>query len=176
MSDPAVPSGDDEPLEVLLIRWPDDSAARSRARAAGIPRLLLLQPGVVPPSADPLEDWVRVPAEPEELELRVAALRQRASRQATPRRPSLDEDGLLRSGLAWVALSPLESRLIAPMLERSGSVVRRDELKRSVWPDGEPDDPRALDVRVKKLRRRIEPLGLRIHTVAGRGFLLELPP
>ena len=43
----------------------------------------------------------------------------------------------------------------------------------AVWPQEPPDDPRALDNRVKAVRKRIEGTGLRIHTVRGRGLLLE---
>jgi DNA-binding response OmpR family regulator len=92
------------------------------------------------------------------------------------RRPTglvLDGDGVLRHGDRWVALPPLEARLFAVLLEQSGAVVHRAVLTDVGWPAGAPADDRAVDGVVKRLRRRVTALGVRIHTVAGSGFLLD---
>lgn len=166
----------DDPT-VVLLAWPSEADRRDQLAALGRPRLLVVDADAPPPgSADLLEDWVRSPADPHELALRRATLAERARRRSRPvALPTLDPDGILRSGDEWLALSPIESRLFGQLLERAGSVVHRADLADAAWPDGAPGDPRALDVRVKVLRRRLAPLGLRLHTVATKGYLLEVP-
>jgi DNA-binding response OmpR family regulator len=84
--------------------------------------------------------------------------------------PVIDDYGLLRCGSAWVALSPIEARLARRFLDRHGELVDRDALGDAGWPDGVPN-ARSVDSRIKTLRRRVEPLGLKIHTIRGRGYL-----
>jgi DNA-binding response OmpR family regulator len=86
--------------------------------------------------------------------------------------PTLDEYGLLRQGATWVALSPIEARLIEAFLTRPGRVLSRNALGRAGWPDGVPSG-RSVDARIKALRRRVAPLAVRIHTVRGHGYLAE---
>lgn len=83
----------------------------------------------------------------------------------------IDGDGLLHNGRAWVALPDVEWRLMEPLVEHMGRLVRRDELTRAGWPD-RPVPDSALNVRIKKARKRLEPLGLQITTVRGRGYVL----
>jgi DNA-binding winged helix-turn-helix (wHTH) protein len=85
----------------------------------------------------------------------------------------LDADGVLHAQERWVAVPPLEARVLATLLEQPGAVCHRPDLTRAVWPEGVPADERALDGVVKRLRRRVVPLGVRIHTIARQGFLLE---
>jgi DNA-binding response OmpR family regulator len=159
-------------MDVVLVRWPADETRRSQLREDGVPRLLLVDAGVPPPqSADDLEDWVRVPADEVDLHARVENLNRRA-RTRTEVRPALDDDGVLRVNGSWVSLPPVEARLTGALLGRFGSVVSRDALSTSGWPDGAPGR-NALDVHVLRLRRRIAPLGLTIRTVRSRGYLLE---
>jgi DNA-binding response OmpR family regulator len=133
---------------------------------------LLVDQGVPPPqSADDLEDWVRVPSDEVDLHARVENLDRRA-RTRTQVEPALDSDGVLRVNGTWVSLPPVESRLTSALLARYGSVVSRDALASSGWPEGAPGR-NALDVHVLRLRRRIAPLGLTIRTVRSRGYLLE---
>jgi DNA-binding winged helix-turn-helix (wHTH) protein len=58
------------------------------------------------------------------------------------------------------------------MLQRPGQVVLRDDLLELAWPGGS-STTRLLDRRIMLLRGRIEPLGLVIRAVRGKGFLLE---
>jgi DNA-binding response OmpR family regulator len=137
-----------------------------------VPRLLLVDQGAPPPrSTDDLEDWVRVPADEVDLHARVENLGRRATIR-TDVVPALDDDGVLRVNGTWVSLPPVESRLTNALLSRFGSVVSRDALSSSGWPDGAPGR-NALDVHVLRLRRRIAPLGLTIRTVRSRGYVLE---
>jgi DNA-binding winged helix-turn-helix (wHTH) protein len=118
-----------------------------------------------------MEDWIRVPATDGDVQTRVAGLSVRASghRSATP---VLDEHGMLRFRSGWVSLPPVEARITSALVNRLGTVVRREELAESGWPEGAPGR-NALDVHVLRIRRRLAPLGLAIRTVRSRGYLLE---
>jgi len=154
------------------VRWPADSVRREELRASGVPRILLLEGGALPPVApDDLEDWIRVPASDGDLQARVDGLRRRTEARTDPA-PELDDDGVLRLGDRWVSLPPVEARLTTALLERFGTVVSRDALGRAGWPAGSPGR-NALDVHMLRLRRRLSPLRLAIKTVRSRGYLLE---
>jgi DNA-binding response OmpR family regulator len=159
-------------MDVVLVRWPLESDRRERLAAAGTARLLLVESGsLMPEVIDPLEDWVRVPADEIEVQVRLATLSARAGAQR-PSLPSLDDDGVIRHGGVWASLPPVEARLAESLLERFGAVVSRELLASSGWPDGAPGR-NALDVHMLRLRRRLAPLGLAIRTVRSRGYLLE---
>ncbi|HWJ96911.1 MAG TPA: hypothetical protein VNQ33_02060, partial [Acidimicrobiales bacterium] len=86
---------------IALLRWPADADRRSELSADGRPRLLLLDPGADPPASwDVLEDWVRMPADPAEIEARIATLMRRTPTERPA--PLLDGDGVLRVGATWV--------------------------------------------------------------------------
>jgi DNA-binding winged helix-turn-helix (wHTH) protein len=80
---------------------------------------------------------------------------------------------VLHRGDRWVDLPPLEARLIEVMLEGFGQGVRTEDLLAGGWGGARPG-PGALRVHILRLRRRIAPLGLVIHTLPGRGYLLAL--
>jgi two-component system OmpR family response regulator len=84
----------------------------------------------------------------------------------------IDDCGLLHVGDRWVALPDTEWRLLAALLDRFGMPVRREALIDAIWAGGAVRDG-ALNVSVGRTRRRIEPLGLRIANVRGRGYVLE---
>ena len=159
-------------MDVALLRWPTETTRRDSLIAAGVPRLLLVEPGEEPPlPADCLEDWARVPALEDDVRARTAGLevRVRAHNHVVP---DLDDHGVLRLGAGWVPLPPVEARLTSALLSRFGAVVSRESLSRAGWPAGAPGR-NALDVHVLRLRRRLSPLGLAIRTVRSRGYLLE---
>jgi DNA-binding response OmpR family regulator len=158
-------------MDVVLVRWPEEEARLRELRTAATPRLLLVGPQTPPPeSADPLEDWVRLPADDRDVRARVATLSARAGNgQAAPH---IDADGLLRFRDQWVSLSPVERELASALVDRFGAVVGRDALARRAWAGGAPTR-NALDVHILRLRRRIAPLGLEVRTVRSRGYLLQ---
>jgi DNA-binding winged helix-turn-helix (wHTH) protein len=57
-------------------------------------------------------------------------------------------------------------------MERRGTVVSRETLARSIWPDGIPRERNVLDVHVARLRRLLTSIGLELKTVRRRGYLL----
>jgi DNA-binding response OmpR family regulator len=96
----------------------------------------------------------------------------REAADAAARVPALDQYGVLWRGDDWVALSPINARLIGAFLAAPGKVLDRRTLGRAGWPDGVPNE-RSVDSRIKVLRRRVSPLGVRISTVRGHGYLAE---
>jgi two-component system response regulator BaeR len=164
--------------DMALISWPQDEALRARLATARRPRLLLVDASDRPPLADDgLEDWIRHPIDPDELAIRTAMLLDRA-RQVRPRPRSLqlDGDGVLRADNRWVALAPLEARVLEGLLARPGEVVHRPDLVAAAWRGVPPVGERAIDGVVRRLRRHIAPLGVRIHTVPRLGFVLDYAP
>ncbi len=103
------------------------------------------------------------------MSARVESLRQRWE---APRKPRLDENGVLTWRDVWVALSPIEARLTAVLLERFSSMVSPHSL---VMASQGSDDVRrnSLDVQLHRLRRRLAPIGLVIRTVRKRGYVRE---
>jgi len=159
-------------VDVKLVRWPAEADQRARLAEAHLPRLLLLENGIVPPEVpDCLEDWIRLPAIDADVQARVRGLLIRG-RSHLRTVPQLDSHGVLRFGTKWVSLPPVEARLADALVVRFGAVVGRDTLRRSVWPGSSPGR-NVLDVHVLRLRRRVAPLGLAIRTVRSRGYMLE---
>ena len=97
-----------------------------------------------------------------------------ASRAAVAAWPMLDTEGILRDGgPGW------RSRRSRPASWRPCCTPRVRSCRASTsleagWPGGALNS-RLLDRRIMLLRGRIEPLGLVIRTVRGKGFLLERP-
>jgi len=157
--------------EVKLVRWPAESARRARYRAMGVLRLLVVEGGVpAPVSPDIREDWVRPPIADADLRARMATLRAKAEAHW---QPEIDPDGILRFAGRATTLSPTETDVLDCLIGRFGSVVSREELG-----DCLPERPsgasrNALDLHIMRLRRRIQPIGLVIRTLRGRGYLLD---
>jgi DNA-binding response OmpR family regulator len=159
-------------MDVVLVRWPDDKERRELLALECRLRLLLVDSSCDPPVPEDLyEDWIRVPADETDVQVRIEGLRRRAL-ALRDQVPVLDPDGLLRLDGRWVSLPPVEARLIGALLDRFGAVVSREQLARAGWPRGAPGR-NALDVHMLRLRRRIAPIGLAIKTVRSRGYLLE---
>jgi DNA-binding winged helix-turn-helix (wHTH) protein len=159
---------------VQIIRWPSESGRREQCQTRRIPRLLLLEgPTSAPVCVDELEDWVRAPVSREELKARTTTLHARA---VTKIAPLVDSDEVLRYRGRWLALSPVEARLMQALVKCYRNVVSREVLLAHGWPQSENGrQPRrnALDLHILRLRRRLSSLRLAIRTVWGRGYLLE---
>ncbi len=81
-------------------------------------------------------------------------------------------DGVLRTSSGWVSLPELEARIVEVLLSRFGLVADRSSLLAAGWP-GEAPSRNVLDVHLHRMRRRIDPIDLRIRTVRKRGYVLE---
>lgn len=160
--------------DIVVLRWPAEQANRERLAAERRPRLLLVAPESDPPDGrDCLEDWIRLPADDRDVAARLRALEMRATHHQT--RPETDARGRLTFNGNWVALSPIEERIVAALAKRFGEVVSRDELLAAGWPAENPSDA-ALRVHLTRLRKELEPLGLEIATVRGFGHVMQEAP
>lgn len=160
-------------MDVVTLRWPVEEDRRQALAASRVPRLLVVDSDHAPPSLiDQFEDWIRVPALEVDRMARIDAIRRRVNGATAPPVPEIDENGIVRTGSAWVSVPPVEANLCRALLERFGTVVSRSDLEAEAWPDGGAQR-NALDVRILRLRRRISELGLAIRTIRSRGYLLE---
>lgn len=163
-----------EDLGVELALWPPDEADHAvlsdKAPAA---RLYLVEPGALPPArCGPLEDWARLPASPEELFHRARTLL--AKNNAWAAVVQLD-DLLLRVGRRSIILSSKEASLLRVLLDQLGQVVSSDDIVAAVWPGKHIANPSdAISNPLRMLRKRLRDTPLRIHTIRGRGLLVEL--
>ena len=156
--------------EIELLHWPGDVARRAAAAERGTPRLLLVADGALPPRLDPGEDWVRVPADERDLLARMQRLAVEFDRRSRP--PYLEADVVLRYGGRTVVVSKAEAAVLRPLIVRFGELVAWDVLRTELWPDAERT-ARAMSSRVFRVRSRIEPIGLIIYTIRGRGVVLD---
>jgi hypothetical protein len=63
---------------VAVVPWPSGAAARRRARLAGVPRLLVVEPGTAPPTdCTRDEDWTTTAAPAADVAARLATLAER---------------------------------------------------------------------------------------------------
>lgn len=156
--------------EIELLRWPGDVARRAAAAERGTPRLLLVADGALPPRLDAGEDWIRVPADERDLLARMQRLAAGFDRRRRP--PYLEADVVLRYGGRTVVVSAGEGAVLSPLIARFRELVTWDVLRSHLWPDATRTS-RALSSRVFRVRARIEPIGLTIYTVRGRGVVLD---
>jgi len=135
------------------------------------------------------DDYLAKPFEPDELLLRIRAVLRRALRPETARRgPKIlrlgtvhydTEQGKLWNGNIRVRLTATEARLMRMLAAMPGDPVSRARLIGEPADDADTDDgpaqDRAVDVRIGRLRRKIEadPAQPRyLKTVRGAGYML----
>ncbi|MFD2572946.1 response regulator transcription factor [Spirosoma soli] len=71
-------------------------------------------------------------------------------------------------------LTHREADVLAYLLDRANTLVRRDELLRAVWGDDDYFMGRSLDVFISRLRKRLaDTPNIRIENVHGVGFVLR---
>jgi hypothetical protein len=181
---------------VPVLTWPDQEPHRQALAARRAPRVLVVAPGQPPPTdTDELEDWIREPVDPIDLDARVVALARRSERWITSpedlsavhpladRAPTADDviprvemdAGIVRVGRRWVALSPKQMAAAAVLIDRLGEVVSRDEVAAVHASGTSASKPAATKSLMRRLSSRLATVGLTLHFVRGRGFLLELP-
>lgn len=157
--------------KVQFLRWPTDAEKRELCRKRNILRLLVVEQHSTPPvCADVREDWIRVPATRKDVEARIDTLRARARLDCVPH---LESDGILRLAGRSVVVSPSESALLEVLVPEFGTVVTREALRSRLSAQDKEASRNALDLHIKRLRRRIRPLGMTIRTAWGQGYVLE---
>jgi hypothetical protein len=158
--------------DVVLLRWPAQEGLRERLAEQGLPRLLLLSRSCLAPvCADELEDWIREPLHPEELETRTATLRHRARVRAL--RPRVDESGLVRVGESWIDLPRVQSPVARLLIAELGRVVSAERIQAAYVDAGGSKHPKAVKAMIGRLKRRLAELDLVLTNVRDRGYMLE---
>jgi hypothetical protein len=156
---------------VRLLHWPVDDRTRADLASDGVPRLLLVAPGGAPPEDwDDLEDWLRLPLDPDELRGRARTLRLRALHDE---RPWFDADGLLRTGDRWVDLPTGPRAVVELLVARFGQLVPADVLAATYRRAGGSVRASARKALIARVRRRLAELELELHTVRESGYLLD---
>jgi two-component system copper resistance phosphate regulon response regulator CusR len=127
------------------------------------------------------DDYLRKPFALGELRARIRAL----GRRTSITRPAQIRSGNTVIDLAGrrltclgeeVTLTAREWLVLDVLAEHAGRVVARSEVIGSAWPRPGPGVSESLDVIVSRLRRKLGDAGaLRIRTVRGQGFVLEMP-
>ena len=156
---------------VRLVRWPTEDHLRADLATAGRPRILLVSADAAPPEDwDDLEDWVRLPLDPDELQGRARTLRRRAR---AGERPWFDDDGLLRVGDRWVDLPAGPRAVVELLVDRFATVVYADEMSKRYLEAGGSARESARKTMVVRVRQRLAEVGLELHNVRDAGYLLD---
>lgn len=164
-------------VDVALLQWPEEERARARLAAVGRPRLLLVAPGgPAPVLLDELEDWLRVPVDPDDLRARTEVLERRGGTALPSPGVTLDDDGLLRVGASWVALSDAQVAVTRVLLHHLERVVSFDALRSVCEAADVSAHPTSIRTLVTRLRTRVREVGLDLVTVRRRGVLLTARP
>jgi len=153
-----------------------------RGRDSRLPVLILTASDAVSDRVRGLDsgadDYLAKPFDVAELEARVRAL----TRRGMAGSPTLVHHGALAyDQVGRVArlhgepleLSARELNLLEILLQRTGRLVSKEQLVSHLCEWGEEVSPNAIEVYVHRLRKKLEPGGVRIVTVRGLGYSLE---
>jgi len=173
------------------------SLTRSLRRSSAVPILMLTAMGDPEARIQGLEagadDYLPKPFEPRELLLRINGILRRVGERppgepsvnATPptaAAPAVLSFGPMRLDLARedlardgepLRLTTTERQLLMALARQAGEAVSREDLAAKAGTDA---TPRAVDVHITRLRRKLEPDPRRpryLQTVRGRGYLLR---
>lgn len=126
------------------------------------------------------EDYLVKPFEPRELVLRLATMLRRAGERSAPRPVTFGDYAFdaatrqLSRGGAPVYLTEGEGELLAALAAAAGQAVSREDLAPRL---GAAATPRAVDVQITRLRKKIEPTPgqpVYIQTVRHKGYVLQV--
>lgn len=166
---------------ILDVGLPDadgrDVCLALRARGVDAPVLMLTALGGMHHKVRGFEagadDYLTKPFDLPELLVRVRALLRRVTVAVTSDEVELDPTShQVRRGEAGEALTPTEFRLLGRLLSVPGEVVRRHSLVAAGWPHGASVSENTLDSYLRRLRVKLDRLGIadRVATVRGVGY------
>ncbi len=159
-----------------------DVLKRLRGRDSRLPVLILTAADAVSDRVRGLDagadDYLAKPFDLAELEARVRALTRRGQGGGTT---LLQHGPLTYDQVGRVArlhgevleLSARELNLLEVLLQCSSRLVSKEQLVSHLCEWGEEVSPNAIEVYVHRLRKKLEPGGVRIATVRGLGYRLE---
>src|SRR5688572_18470899 len=124
------------------------------------------------------DDYLAKPFAMPELTARVRALVRRSQAQLGPKivhGPLVLDTQARRAQLAGAALelAAREWAVLEVLLARVEKIVSKEAIIQAVASWGEELTPNAIEVYVSRLRAKLEPVGIRIRTVRGFGYMLE---
>ena len=154
---------------------------RLRARNSSLPVLILTAADSIEQRVKGLDlgadDYMAKPFALSELEARVRALTRRGGGGATllkHGRLVFDQTGRVAMvDEQTLDLSAREVSLLEILLTRSGRMVSKTQLVDHLCEWGEEVSTNAIEVYVHRLRKKLEPSGVKIVTVRGLGYCLE---
>ncbi|MFI5693739.1 response regulator transcription factor [Kribbella sp. NPDC051586] len=173
---------DPEPQVVVLdLGLPDadgrDVCLALRALGVDAPVLMLTALGGMHHKVSGFEagadDYLTKPFDIPELLVRIRALLRRTTVAVTADAVVLDPTRHeVRRGDAGAALTPTEFRLLGRLISAPGDVVRRHALVAAGWPHGAHVSENTLDSYLRRLRVKLDRLGIadRVATVRGVGY------
>lgn len=171
-------------LDLGLPKLPGlDVLKRLRARNSSVPVLILTALDGTGDRVKGLDlgadDYMVKPFELAELEARVRALTRRSAGTTPTIQCGLltyDQVGrVAQMGAQPLDLSARELGLLEILLTRMGRLVSKDQLVDHLCGWGEEVSHNAIEVYVHRLRKKLEPGGVKIATVRGLGYCLERP-
>ena len=141
-------------------------------------RIILVVPGRRKVSLDSVDASFVAPITARKVLRRTKMLRETSPRYLiTVADIVLDpKDRVVRCGDNETHLTPKEARLLQLLMENAGSLVAREEIMRRVWDTEYTGDMRTIDVHVRWLRKKLEPVPSApryIRTVRGKGYRFE---
>jgi two-component system response regulator MprA len=166
---------------ILDIGLPDadgrDVCLALRAHGVDAPVLMLTALGGMHHKVSGFEagadDYLTKPFDIPELLVRIRALLRRTTVAVTVDEVVLDPTSheVRRAGAA-AALTPTEFRLLGRLISVPGEVVRRHALLAAGWPHGAYVSENTLDSYLRRLRVKLDRLGIadRVATVRGVGY------
>ncbi|MFC6160095.1 response regulator transcription factor [Kribbella jiaozuonensis] len=168
-------------LVILDLALPDadgrDVCLALRAHGLDAPVLMLTALGGMHHKVSGFEagadDYLTKPFDIPELLVRVRALLRRTTVAVTVDEVVLDPTShQVRRGAAGEALTPTEFRLLGRLISVPGEVVRRHALVAAGWPHGAYVSENTLDSYLRRLRVKLDRLGIagRVATVRGVGY------
>lgn len=155
---------------------------RLRARSVSAPVLILTAADSIDQRVRGLDlgadDYMAKPFALSELEARVRALTRRANGATNNllRHGPLTFDQAGRAATIDgqpLELSAREIGLLETLLQRPGRLVSKEQLVDHLCEWGEEVSNNAIEVYVHRLRKKLEPGGIRIVTVRGLGYCME---
>lgn len=158
---------------------------RLRARNSHLPVLILTAADSVDERVKGLDlgadDYMAKPFALAELEARVRALTRRGAGGGSTiiRHGTLSFDQVGRIAYVndqMIDLSARELELLEVLLLRPGRLVSKEQLVDHLCGWGDEVSNNAIEVYMHRLRKKIEPSGVRIATVRGLGYCLEKQP
>lgn len=127
------------------------------------------------------DDFLAKPFDVAELEARLTALIRRARGQDHPRFACgpLSYDSAhkqFRIQHESLSLTPREHAVLRALIQHPGEPLSKRELLERVFSDEQDVHPEAIEVLIHRIRKRLENTPVRVTTLRGLGYLLELVP